>query len=166
MRLNYDEISPITGNLCVLVEMDQTQGQNMRLCMESGYHTFDNWKEGSEAVNIFLSAAPELIKDTAVVDEDQQVWVKIIMMTPDVVLNPDAQISDDGVKLIWKVSSFKFIPEGELPEPKLVSVQVGERFKVLDDDSASVFEDSDFENATLEFYNRVAYIEDFHESTD
>tara|TARA_R110000868_G_scaffold9099_9_gene46058 strand:+ start:590 stop:1078 length:489 start_codon:yes stop_codon:yes gene_type:complete len=156
MRLNYDEISPITGNMCVMVEPDSTKNQNMKLCMESGYQTFDSWKDGSEIVDTFLAASPQLIKNTSVVDATGNVWVKIIMMTPDVVLNPDLiEVEGDTYEDIWRVSSFTLLEEGVLPEPNIVSVQVGNRFKVLDESTSVIFKEFEFEEATLEFYKRV-----------
>ena len=156
MRLNYDEISPITGNLSVMVEPDTTKNQNMKLCMESGYQTFDSWKDGSEIVEKFLSVSPQLIKNTAIIDDNENVWVKIIMMTPDVVLSPDLKEVEDRYEQIWKVSSFTLLEEGVLPEPNIVSVQVGNRFKVLDESTSMNFGEFEFEEATLEFYKRVS----------
>jgi hypothetical protein len=37
MRLNYDAVSPFTGRKSVLVEYDEQSGQNVHLCMETGY---------------------------------------------------------------------------------------------------------------------------------
>lgn len=156
MRLNYDEISPITGNMCVMVEPDSTKNQNMKLCMESGYQTFDSWKDGSEIVEKFLSVSPQLIQHSAVVDENGNVWVKVIMMTQDVVLNPDLREKEDGTyEEIWKVSSFTLLDEGVTPEPNIVSVKVGDRFKVLDESTSMCFGEFEFEDATIEFYSRV-----------
>jgi hypothetical protein len=139
-----------------MVEPDSTKNQNMKLCMESGYQTFDSWKDGSEIVDKFLSVSPQLIRNTAVVDENNNVWVKIIMMTPDVVLNPDLREKEDGTfEDVWKVSSFTLLEEGVLPEPNIVSVQVGSRFKVLDESTSKYFGEFEFEEATLEFYSRV-----------
>lgn len=159
MRLNYDELSPITGNMCVMVELDATKGEHMKLCMESGYQTFDSWKDGTDIVEKFLSVSPELVKTTKFIDDNNNVWVKIIMMTPDVVLNPDLVIGeDDNVKMIWKVSTFRLLDEGVLPDKNMVTVQIGDRFKVLDEDTCSIFDELDFENATLEFYSRIKNI--------
>ncbi len=155
MKLNYDEISPITGNKSVMVEYDEDKGQNMKLCMESGYQTFDSWKDGSEIVDKFLSVSPELIRNTALVDDNENVWVKIIMMTPDIVLAPDIRQTEDQDDFIWKVSTFKLLEKGQLPEADMVAVKVGDLYKALDEDTASIFEELDFENATIEFYNRV-----------
>ena len=35
INLDYDEISPITGNKCVIVEGDPKNGDEHRMCMES-----------------------------------------------------------------------------------------------------------------------------------
>ena len=45
MNIEYDEISPITGNLCVVVEADPKVGRVSYLCMESGYTTTDYYKK-------------------------------------------------------------------------------------------------------------------------
>ena len=39
IKLDYDEVSPITGNKCVIVEADKESGEEHRMCMESGYVT-------------------------------------------------------------------------------------------------------------------------------
>ena len=38
LKLDYDETSPITGNVCVIVEADENTGAEHRMCMESGLH--------------------------------------------------------------------------------------------------------------------------------
>ena len=37
LKLDYDETSPITGNVCVIVEADENTGAEHRMCMESGF---------------------------------------------------------------------------------------------------------------------------------
>ena len=39
LKLDYDEVSPITQNKCVIVEADTETGEEHRMCMESGYMT-------------------------------------------------------------------------------------------------------------------------------
>ena len=39
LKLDYDETSPITGNVCVIVEADENTGAEHRMCMESGFVT-------------------------------------------------------------------------------------------------------------------------------
>ena len=41
MKLEYDAISPITKNMCVLSEADESNGIASHMCMESGFVTTD-----------------------------------------------------------------------------------------------------------------------------
>ena len=50
MKIDYDEISPITGNKCVIVEADENTNIESRICMESGYSTADTLKQGSNTI--------------------------------------------------------------------------------------------------------------------
>ena len=47
MKLDYDMISPITGNKCVIVEADENTSINSYMCIETGYTTTDNFVVGS-----------------------------------------------------------------------------------------------------------------------
>ena len=48
MKLEYDAISPITGNKCVLEEANTNDNTVSYLCMESGFTSHENLIEGSE----------------------------------------------------------------------------------------------------------------------
>ena len=37
LKADYDEISPITGNKCVIIEVDEQSNTTSYICMESGY---------------------------------------------------------------------------------------------------------------------------------
>ena len=51
MKSNYDEISPITHNLSVLVEQDDATGLTSKICMDSGYTTNSFLIDGSETLS-------------------------------------------------------------------------------------------------------------------
>ena len=51
MNLDYDMISPVTGNKCVIVEADEQSNINSYMCIESGYTTTDNFKIDSDVIN-------------------------------------------------------------------------------------------------------------------
>ena len=159
MKLSYDEISPITGNKSVLSEFDHNAGQEMKLCMESGYHTFTSWVEGSDGIQRFEESAPDIVRDTKF-NDNGQFWYKIIMMTRDVVLYPD--LVDDGI--VWKVSTFKFVDDPTSVPASWASIVVGDQVKVLDDSTSSIFNENNFEEACFEFHKRCA--EAYNESTD
>ena len=154
MKLNPDEISPITGNLCVFVEYDINSQQDTKLCMESGYHTFESWKIGSEELKRFEDASPEFILKTRFEDGDQ-IWYKITMFTKDALLCPE----DDGR---WKVNSFRELSVDETFDPIEMIMQTetdgegNEIKRVLDEKYASYFSETEFEDAIIEFYKRCS----------
>ena len=48
MKLEYDSISPITGNKCVLEEANTSDGTVSYLCMESGFTSHENLINNSD----------------------------------------------------------------------------------------------------------------------
>ena len=70
MNLNYDEISPITGNKCVLIEADQNTNIESRICMESGYTTNDYLKIDSDHIAKFESTITEYMSTVKYVDNE------------------------------------------------------------------------------------------------
>ena len=81
MKFNYDEISPITGNESVMKEDD------LRICFESGYHTYNDWTLGSDSQIEFASKSPDEIVDTKRIIEGQ-VWYLLSLFSEDHVLIP------------------------------------------------------------------------------
>ena len=61
INLDYDEISPVTGNKCVIIEADTETGDEHRMCMESGYVTRSSLKFGSDAVTEYEKGCTELM---------------------------------------------------------------------------------------------------------
>lgn len=82
MKFNYDEISPITGNKSVMREDD------LRICFESGYHTYDSWEIGSPDQINFASKSPNHIVDTKKII-DNQVWYLLSLFSENHILIPD-----------------------------------------------------------------------------
>lgn len=63
MKLQFDEVSPITGNLCVLTEKDPDSGRSVRLCTESGYLGHENLSDEELERMGFIIPGPEDSKD-------------------------------------------------------------------------------------------------------
>ena len=61
LKIDYDEISPITKNKCVIVEADESTGEEHRMCMESGYITRTALKFNSDACKQFEQGCSELM---------------------------------------------------------------------------------------------------------
>ncbi len=151
MRLNYDNISPISGKQSVLSEYDDQHQCWMHLCMDTGYHTYDKWKIGSEAVELFEKSCPELVISSKIAFGDQ-LWYKIIMMTYDTIIYPDVYDGD----YIWKVTNFKSSDNDEEIERSPIKIVVptpdGPEIKIVDDENAKIFGELNFEDAVIEFH--------------
>jgi len=75
MKLEYDAISPITKNMCVLSEADETTGVTSHMCMESGYVTTDQLINGTDAVTEYERTITQLMRNVKFVDLDTNlVW--------------------------------------------------------------------------------------------
>lgn len=148
MQLTYT-YCPITDRNTVLKDWDSSVNQNMSLCMETGYHTFDSWKEGSEEVANLLSYSPEYIDRTKIIDKHSQVWTKIVIQTPNVVIYPDKDYEGNHC---WFVNSFRFLNENEELNPSWPKYEIDGKIKVLDDSTSTVFGKDEFEAAFIEFH--------------
>jgi hypothetical protein len=126
MKLSFDSISPITGNLCVIEEFDDLYG-NTKLCIESGYQYCEKYDENFEQV------CPQIIKDTKFVDEKGQNWYKLIIVSPNLVLIPTNQSE-------WKVVGVRKITVDEDITNAEVTLISGDDVYVLDTTTELVFD--------------------------
>lgn len=77
MYLLYDEISPISLERRVMVEYEESVGDHMMLCMDSGYVTYRNiWNEDSPIHEAMRKSMPDNIWDTREV-YNGRVWYKM-----------------------------------------------------------------------------------------
>ena len=83
IKLEYDEISPITGNTCVIVEADTKNGEEHKMCMESGYVTRTSLVYQSKACETHELGCTELMKKIQLVDPTTNtVWYPTFMQLP------------------------------------------------------------------------------------
>lgn len=152
MKLTYDEISPITGNLSVLIEYDDDVC--IKFDIESGYTTREGWIDGTPQVEAFEFACPEHLKDTRFVDSGGQVWYKITLLAGDVMMYPDVYDGDS----MWIVGKLRKLEDGELTD-RFIQVREVDNKKipyVFDTDLSTMFEGTDFQTAYdhfLKLYN-------------
>jgi len=152
MNIEYDEISPITGNLCVVVEADPKVGRVSYLCMESGYTTTDLLQEGSEYLENHEAQLTELMTTVRYVDKETRlVWYPTFMQMPGGMLYPDGSQTE----LKWKVANVIPVPDEEkLQYP--VPGKEGEYFtSKLDVDNANIYDKTDFKLALEDLYDIV-----------
>lgn len=162
MRLNYDDVNPFTGKQTVMVEWDENAQQNMKLCMETGYHTFDKWIvdiDGNplfDDLKNFTRICPDEVHVTAKCDLSGQVWFKIVMQTRDHVLYPDSET--------WVVSTWRFVEDDETIDEGVPRIEVDGKFKILDNKTSTIFKEDEFEDATIEFHKRCSEIYNTNEN--
>jgi len=103
--MDYDEISPITGNKSVLVEADPTTGVESRICMESGYTTTEKLKIGSqEALDYESAGLSEFMKAVKYVDDKLgTIWYPAFIQMEGAMLYCE-RVNLNSNTLEWKVA--------------------------------------------------------------
>ncbi len=149
MRQVYDEVSPITGNRCVLIEEDGEKMDYLKLCMESGYHTYQlKWLADSDVIELVEKSLPPNIIDSKHVDENNNVWYKMMLITPFLVLMPEG---DDE----WTLYTLK---DGNPDEDEIVMAIAGEGdnviYRALDKETRQVFPKNKF-NLAMDAFQSV-----------
>jgi hypothetical protein len=152
MNIDFDEISPITGNKCVVVEAEPDNNVISYLCMESGYTTTDQLVKDGPYIEKHEEQLTELMLDAKHDDEETGlVWYPTFMQMPGGMLYPDG--TPDAIE--WKVA--KVVPifgDERLQYP--IPGKEGEYFtSKLDVDNANSYNTGDFKKALEDLYNIV-----------
>ena len=153
MKLTLDEISPITGRCTVMVEEDPFIGDTVKMCMESGYQTYvGSWKvENEEVIANIENQFPECVVDSKYIDDNGNIWYRSFLISPNVILYPDREISDDGfLKFVWKVTTLTTFDPGAGRV-----FEVGNETKYLDEVNAMIFNENEFEDALYGFQQLI-----------
>ena len=69
-NLDYDSISPVTGNKCVLEEANPHNNSISYLCMESGFTSSENLIDESEFQTGYEKHLTELMISCKIIDDD------------------------------------------------------------------------------------------------
>ena len=152
MNINYDEVSPITGNECVLIEADENTNIESRICMESGYTTNDQLKIGSNSIAKFESTITEFMRSVKYVDKELGcIWYPTFISLP----NGMVYCEQKNNELVWKFASVVAMStEEQLKYP--IPNKEGEYFTSrLDVDNAKTYDKYDFKAALDELYSVV-----------
>tara|TARA_R110002050_G_scaffold53815_1_gene122213 strand:- start:433 stop:939 length:507 start_codon:yes stop_codon:yes gene_type:complete len=152
MNIEYDEISPITGNLCVVVEADPRSNRISYICMESGYTTTELLQKDSDYLEKHEAQLTDLMLDVRYVDEETGlVWYPTFMQMPGCMLYPDGSRTD----LKWKVAKVIAVNEKEKLQYPIPGKE-GEYFtSKLDVDNANIYDKMDFKLALEDLYDIV-----------
>ena len=101
-NLDYDSVSPITGNKCVIEEANEHDNTVSYLCMESGYTTTEFLKNDTDKLKEYEASLTQLMLDCKFVDEETgNVWFPTFMQMPGAMLYVDGTSKSDWH---WKVA--------------------------------------------------------------
>ena len=157
LKLDYDEKSPITGNICVIVEADESTDTTSYMCMESGFTTTENMKIDSDVVKEYETRLTELMRVSKYEDTERGlVWYPAFLQMAGIgMLYPTGTSRDD---LKWEVCKVIAIT-GEERKKFPVPGKDGEYFTSrLDVDNAEKFEGNEFDLALDRFYSLTAEV--------
>jgi len=109
LKPDYDEISPITGNLCVIVEVDEKSNTTSYICMESGYVSNTMFAIGSPTQEGYEATVSQLMRDLKKIDDERGlVWYPAFMQTPAGMLYIAGESTED---VHWEVAPVVAITE-------------------------------------------------------
>ena len=155
INLEYDEVSPITFNKCVIVEADSETGDEHRMCMESGYVTRSSLQAGSTALQEYEKGCSELMIKLRCVDNNlKTIWYPTFMQMPGVMLycEGEGRVPSDYKWSVAKVVSIFGEDRLKYPVPGKENEYYTTR---LDVDNAEKFNGYNFEKALDRFYQLV-----------
>jgi len=155
MKLEYDEVSPITGNLCVIVESDEQTNITSYMCMETGFTTTDKMQMGSELVTRYESQLTELMRASKFEDKERGLmWYPAFLQMPGIgMLYPSGKTRDDIKWEVCKVVMLVGEDRKNYPVPGKEDEYYTSR---LDVENAEKFEGNEFEKALDCFYSLTA----------
>tara|TARA_R110002012_G_scaffold201465_2_gene370381 strand:+ start:1439 stop:1963 length:525 start_codon:yes stop_codon:yes gene_type:complete len=151
--MNYDEISPITGNKSVLIEADPNTGIESRICMESGYTTSDTLIIGSDAILKYEEAGlTEFMRAMKYIDNNLgTIWYPAFIQMERSMLYCDRHDQSSN-KLAWKVArvvNIADIDKTKYPVPGKINEYYTSR---LDVENALLFDQYQFKAALDQCY--------------
>jgi hypothetical protein len=151
VKLTYDSISPITGNFCVLEEVDTATGITSFLCMESGWSTADTMIIGSDAVQQFESQCSEIMRNSRVDDTERGLsWFPIFIQLPTCMLYCVGSSAND-VK--WELSRIVPVDDSEKTNYPIIGSDNEYYTSKLDVDNAIQYDKLDFDSALNALYS-------------
>jgi len=151
--MEYDEISPITGNRRVLIEADPDTGINSRICMESGYTTSEKLIIGSQDVLDYESAGmTEFMKAVKYSDEELgTVWYPAFIQMQGSMLYCERVNSNTNV-LVWKVAQVIPLNDKEKLNYPIPGTDTEYYSSRLDVENAATFDKFQFKAALDQCY--------------
>ena len=81
-NLDYDSISPITGNKCVVEEANEHDNTVSYLCMESGFTSHEKLIQGTEFQEKYEKHLTDLMISCKTLDDENRAWYPTFLQLP------------------------------------------------------------------------------------
>jgi len=150
-KIDYDSISPITGNKCVIEEANEHDNTVSYLCMESGYSSHENLIDNTEFQLKFEKALTDLMKSCKVLDDENRAWYPTFMQMPGGMLYCEGTVK----KWNWKVAKVIPIIGDERLNYPILGKENEYHTSKLDVDNAKTYSKDNFATALDELYSIV-----------
>ena len=152
MKLDYDGISPITGNKCVLAEAHPESNTTSYLCMESGFTSHEHLIEDSDFQKAYEANCTELMVSCKIIDEDKLSWYPTFMQMPGGMLYSQGENKHSWE---WKVAKVVPLLGEERKKYPIVGKEDQYHTSRLDVENAKTYDNNDFQSALEELYSIV-----------
>jgi hypothetical protein len=151
-NLEYDSISPITKNKCVVEEANEHDNTISYLCMESGFTSHEKLINETEFQEKYERHLTELMINCKVIDEENRAWYPTFMQMPGGMLYVDGESAQSWQ---WKVAKIIPIIGDERLNYPVLGKQNEYHTSRLDVDNANIYDKNDFASALDELYSIV-----------
>ena len=160
LKLDYDEISPITNNKCVIVEGESASGEEHRMCMESGYVTRTSLGMNTPAIEKYELACSELMIKLRLIDNNLgTVWYPTFLQMPGIIMYVEGKGKSPS-DYNWSIAKIVPIVGEERLKYPIVGKEDEYHTTRLDVDNAVKYSGYDFETALESFYEFKKHMED------
>ena len=150
MNLDYDSISPVTGNKCVLEESNPQDNTTSFLCMESGFTSHEHLIEGSDFQQRYEERLTDLMLSCKFICmETNKAWYPTFMQMPGAMLYIEGE---SATAWKWKVAEVVPLEGDERLKYPIPGKENEYHTSRLDVDNAKTYDNNDFQTALDELY--------------
>ena len=151
-NLDYDSISPITGNKCVVEEANEHNNTVSYLCMESGFTSHESLMDKTEFQEKYEKHLTELMISCKKLDDDGRAWYPTFMQLPGGMLYCEGKSSQSWK---WKVARIVPIIGDERLNYPIPGKENEYHTSRLDVKNAKTYDKDDFSDGLEELYSIV-----------
>ena len=152
INLNYDSVSPITGNKCVIEQANPTTNSTSYLCMESGFTSSEELIDGSKFQKNFEVSCTDLMISCKVLDDNNRAWYPGFLQMPGGMLYCEGKSNQSWS---WKVAQIVPIIGDERLNYPVPGQENHYHTSRLDVENAKTYDKNDFKNALDDLYSIV-----------